>query len=100
MNWLYSLDVTKAYQMEMSTYILKETMYLVLKCVTPVFLVSAILGILSQIGQVGIIYSPEVLQLKFDRINPTQGFKRLFSKKSIRFARLVEEIFLDPTYYL
>ncbi len=67
----------------MGARIFKESMYVCAKAVLPVFFVSATLGILAQIAQVGILYSPEVLSLKFDRINPQQGMKKLFSKKSL-----------------
>ena len=101
-EWLYGLDVVKAFTKEVGTQIFKETMYVLGKCVAPVCLVSMILGVLSQIAQVGILYSPEVLQLKLERINPLQGAKKLFSKKS--FGEAVKGVFkfsvvLTITYF-
>ncbi len=83
MEWLYSLEIKKAYTEEMGQRILKETLFMGAKAVAPVFITSACLGILSQIMQVGILFSPEVLELKLDRINPLSGLKRIFSKKAI-----------------
>jgi flagellar biosynthetic protein FlhB len=103
MEWLYGLDFKHAYSEEMSARILKETFIVGGKCIGPVFLTSAILGFLAQIGQVGIIFAPEVLQLKLDRINPQQGFKKLFSKKSV--GEVVKGLFkfsivLTITYFI
>lgn len=82
-EWIYGLDITKAYTEEMGARILKETFIMAGKCIAPVFAVSMTLGIVSQVMQVGILYSPEVLNLKFERVNPISGFKKLFSKKAI-----------------
>lgn len=81
-EWLYSLEVSKAYSQDTLREIFKKTMLLSVKAVAPVFLASACLGVLSQLMQIGFVYAPEVLSIKLDRINPTNGFKRLFSKKS------------------
>jgi flagellar biosynthetic protein FlhB len=102
-DWLYGMEVTKAYSAEMGARIFKESMYVCAKAVLPVFFVSATLGILAQVAQVGILYSPEVLALKFDRINPQQGIKKLFSKKSLGEAAkgvLKFTIVLSISYYV
>lgn len=101
-EWLYGLNVAKAFDKELGAQIFSESMYVLAKCVAPVCLVSMILGVLSQIAQVGIIYSPEAIQLKLERINPLQGVKKLFSKKSLGEA--VKGVFkfiivLSITYY-
>lgn len=82
-EWLYTLDFEAVYTKELSKLILERTLIDAFKCIAPVFLASISIGILSQMMQIGILYSPEVLELKFDRINPLNGFKRLFSAKSI-----------------
>lgn len=82
-DWLYGLDFKLAYQGELAKQILEETFFMAGKCVAPVFLTSMALGVIAQIMQVGILYAPDALQLKADRINPANGFKRIFSKKSI-----------------
>ncbi|MEX0799421.1 MAG: flagellar biosynthesis protein FlhB [Bacteriovoracaceae bacterium] len=82
-EWLYMLEFKKAYTEVLAKEILEETLIMAGKCCGPVFLTSMGLGILAQVAQVGILYSPEVLQLKPERINPMAGFKRIFSKKSI-----------------
>lgn len=102
-DWLYSLEITKAYTREMGIHILKKTFLTGGKCIFPVFMTSMILGFLSHVMQIGILYAPDVLQLKFDRINPQNGFKRIFSKKSL--VEVLKGLFkfsivLGITYYV
>ena len=102
-EWLYGLEITKAYTKEMSTKIFQETFYTVGKCIAPVFMTSFVLGFFSQVMQVGILYAPEALQMKFDRINPQNGLKRIFSKKAV--AEVFKGVFkfsvvLVVTYFI
>lgn len=102
-EWLYSLEITKAYTEELGKQILTKTFVVGGKAILPVFATSMILGIVAQVGQIGILYSPEVLGLKFDRINPQSGFKRIFSKKSI--VEVIKGLFkfsivLGITYFI
>lgn len=90
-EWIYGLEVTKAYTEELGKRILEETFWMAGKCVLPVFMTSMGLGVISQVMQVGILYAPDVLQIKADRISPASGFKRIFSKKSI--AEVVKGLF-------
>lgn len=90
-EWIYGLEIKKAYTEELGRRILEETFLMAGKCVAPVFITSMGLGILAQIMQVGILYAPDVLQMKTERINPLSGFKRIFSKKSV--AEVVKSLF-------
>lgn len=53
------------------------------KLVAPVFITALVVGIVSNLFQVGFMFTTETLQFKFDRLNPIPGFKRLFSVRSI-----------------
>ncbi len=46
-------------------------------------LIMMIVNIFSLLSQHGIIYSPDVIQPKIDRISPLAGFKRIFSLNSV-----------------
>ncbi len=48
----------------------------------PVFVVLAIVGIFVNLMQVGFLFTVEPLVPKLSKINPVEGMKRLFSKKS------------------
>lgn len=53
------------------------------RLVLPVMLLALILGLAVNIGQVGLRITPEALAPKWDRLNPIQGFKRLFSMQGV-----------------
>lgn len=102
-EWLYGLDMTKAYTEEVSSLIFKKSFFTIGKCIAPVFATSATLGLLAQIMQVGFLYAPDALALKFERINPQAGLKRIISKKAV--AEVVKgilkfSIVLTITYYI
>jgi flagellar biosynthetic protein FlhB len=101
--WLMKLDPAKAYSEKLIQDIIRETAYVGLKCIAPVFVTSFVISIFSQLSQIGFIYAPDVLQLKFDRINPLNGAKRLFSMNSI--AEVAKGMFkfsiiLSITYFM
>lgn len=91
LSWLMRLDFQKTYQTKEFAEVISKTAWLALKCVGPVFGASFFLGFASQLAQIGFLYSPESLSLKFDRINPINGFERIFSKKSI--AEVIKGVF-------
>ncbi|MDR1619805.1 MAG: flagellar biosynthesis protein FlhB [Clostridiales bacterium] len=49
----------------------------------PLFLTAMVAGALFSILQVGFLFTPNALRPKFSRINPIEGFKRLFSKQTL-----------------
>ncbi len=81
-RWLYTLDLEKAYTEKVLKQIMEKTVFTSLKCVGPIAAVAFCVSIMSNLIQIGFLYSPEVLTLKFDRINPINGFKRIFSIRS------------------
>jgi flagellar biosynthetic protein FlhB len=60
-------------------YIFAQTMLIV----APLFVVAMIVGVVSNLIQVGWHPTTKPLKPKFSRMNPLEGFKRLFSIKSI-----------------
>lgn len=49
----------------------------------PLMLIVAVAGVLINVLQTGPLYVPSLLQPKFERINPLEGLKRMFSKRSL-----------------
>lgn len=82
-EWLYGLDVAFAYTKKSFATIVAKTATTALKCAAPVLLTALCVGIIANVAQIGFLFSTEVLELKPDRINPINGFKRLFSMKSM-----------------
>lgn len=81
-DWLYLQDFKNIYTKEKFTEVISETAWTIVKCVAPSFGASVCLGFLSQFMQIGFLYSPEILNMDLERINPIKGFGRLFSKKA------------------
>lgn len=55
----------------------------VLKIFLPFGLVAVVIGVLSNVVQVGFLFTPEPLKPDFKRLNPMQGAKNVFSKKAL-----------------
>ncbi|WP_083940938.1 type III secretion system export apparatus subunit SctU [Pseudoduganella violaceinigra] len=47
------------------------------------FLVCIVVAVAGHWGQFGILLAPEAITPKFDKLNPVNGFKQLFSKKKL-----------------
>jgi flagellar biosynthesis protein FlhB len=54
--------------------------------IAPLLLAVAIAAVLSHLLQSGVVLSAEPLKPDFNRLNPAQGFKRLFSLKTVYLA--------------
>jgi flagellar biosynthetic protein FlhB len=70
-------------QLWQSSGLLTRAIVLVVKTVGPLLLVSIVCAVVGTFAQTRFLVSGEALKPKFDRINPIQGFKRLFSLKSM-----------------
>lgn len=60
------------------------------KVTLPVMLVIALIAIISNLAQVGFVFSFEPIMPQFSRIDPIAGFQRVFSKRSL--VELVKSI--------
>jgi len=63
--------------------ILINLIYLILSLLLPLLLVVVVAGLTANLIQVGFLFTTETLQLKFSKLNPVEGFKRIFSKKAL-----------------
>src|SRR5690606_25992952 len=84
MEWLYTQDIAKLYgdPKALQTLFEKSAMA-AFKCAMPVMLATACIGIFVSVAQVGPLFASEALKFDPERINPINGFKRLFSAKSL-----------------
>ena len=60
-----------------------EAILLLAATVLPITLVTALCAIVATFAQTRLLVSGELMRPKFSRLNPLQGFKRLFSLKSL-----------------
>ena len=63
--------------------LLAQGIWLVIKTAGPGLLVTGFLAVAATFAQTRMLVSGELLKPKFSRINPLEGFKRLFSLKSV-----------------
>ena len=100
-TWLYNLDVAFAYTEKSFKTIVMKTVTVGLKCAAPVLLTALCVGVMANVAQIGFLFSPEILELKFDRVNPLNGVKKLFSVKSMVEAlkALMKFVFIMSIVY-
>ncbi|WMI80970.1 flagellar biosynthesis protein FlhB [Anaerotignum sp. MB30-C6] len=72
-------DITDDFVMVLT----KETTLAFIQIVAPVILISVSLSIIATVAQTKPLFVVDSLKPKFNRINPLQGIKRLFSLKSL-----------------
>jgi len=56
-----------------------DSITVMLKVMAPIFIVAMVTGLIVCYAQVGFIFTLETLAVKFNRINPISGFKKIFS---------------------
>lgn len=80
---IYSKELIKDLSHEHLTYILKLSMNIFFETVAPIFVIAVIIGISSNMMQVGFKITPEAIKPQLSHLNPIEGFKRIFSKKAL-----------------
>lgn len=70
-----------------------DSVTVLLKTLAPVFAVALLTGLIVGCAQIGFLFTLETLTFKFSRINPFNGFKRLFSAHgAVELAKSVLKI--------
>ena len=69
----------------------------------PMLVVALIAGIIGNVAQIGLLFTFEPVSPKFNKINPVQGFKRIFSRRSV--VELIKNVLKlgiigDMCYYI
>ncbi len=83
MEWLYKLDVATAFGEKALKTITTKTMMTAVKCAAPVALSALCIGVIAQVAQVGFLFAPEVIEMKFERLDPIGGMKKIFSLNAL-----------------
>ena len=63
--------------------IIMQALSLLMRTVLPITLVTILCAVVATFTQTRLLVSSELLKPKFSRVNPLEGFKRLFSLKSL-----------------
>ena len=60
-----------------------DTSEMIFAIFLPVFFALLVFGVATNILQTGFVFSTEILKPDFKKLNPVQGFKKLFARKSL-----------------
>ncbi|QOX63940.1 flagellar biosynthesis protein FlhB [Anoxybacterium hadale] len=77
MSGLYALSIPGALQ------IMRESMVVFFLSTVPILIVLTVTGVVMTGAQTGFLVSGELLKFKYNRISMLQGFKRMFSVRSV-----------------
>jgi flagellar biosynthetic protein FlhB len=83
LEWIYKFEREKIFEQKNILLLSTKSFIAILEMIAPILLVSLCVSYLSHVMQVGFIFSTQPLNWKFDKLNPINGAKRLFSKKAI-----------------
>ncbi len=78
--WVWSKFPTELNSAWLYAYTLQLFLYII-RMVGPILIVVVLLGLVVNVIQVGVLFTGYPLVPKLDRLNPVEGFKRLFSKR-------------------
>lgn len=77
-NWL-TMELTPANVMDLFLNITQQMLLMLL----PIFAIVMIVGVIGNVIQFGFLLTGEPLKLKLNKLNPIEGFKRIFSMRSL-----------------
>lgn len=84
------LNVDYLFSIKNINGLLLVTLYNLFKVVLPIGFVCLLIGVIASYLQIGYLFTTKTLAIKFSKLNPVEGFKRMFSMKSI--VELVKSI--------
>lgn len=64
-------------------HLAREVFTTYFRVMAPMFVVAIGIGVAANIGQVGFKITPKAIEPKLSHLNPIQGFKRMFSRRSL-----------------
>ncbi len=83
MGYMYS--ESGIYRLTLNSFvdIMAHTMMTTIQVLGPILLTVLLFGIMSNVGQVGLVFADKALKPDFSKVNPMKGFKRMFSSRSL-----------------
>jgi flagellar biosynthetic protein FlhB len=71
------------YMPDIITGVFIDGAIVLLKCIGPIMLIALLSGLIIGYAQVGFLFTTETLKPKLSKINPINGFKRIFSMQGL-----------------
>lgn len=86
MAWTLSPEVLARMRLTETNvaFLFVEMFYFCARVLAPLVIVLMVMGIISNVLQVGLLFSTHPITPNFAKLNPFQGFKRLFSLRSVQ----------------
>jgi len=76
-------------------YVIKSSLVFFLSFAGPIFALLVLVALLANLTQVGFLFAPEVITPKAERLNPLNGLKRIFSRRSlVEFGKMLVKVFV------
>ena len=91
MKWSFANAGSMEVQSGNLTWLIMELFRKGLKIVAPLFVALVVVGLCSNLLQVGFLFSPQAISPKFSKLDPLKGFGRMFSKQAL--VELIKSIF-------
>jgi len=76
-HFLWQLDFDN------TLFLFQESFTLLLQILLPVFAVAVVAAIIANVAQVGFLFAPQLIEPNLNKINPVEGFKRMFSRRAL-----------------
>ena len=82
-QWVMLADVNQIFDAKFSVDIVVFLFQQIILIILPLFLLVMVVGVITNLIQVGWTVTTKPLQPKFSKLNPLKGFKRIFSLQSL-----------------
>ncbi|MDY0378635.1 MAG: EscU/YscU/HrcU family type III secretion system export apparatus switch protein, partial [Desulfobacterales bacterium] len=82
-RWIFMESAQQDFNVQAMHRLMTGLAFKTMILMIPLFLTVLAIGVLSNVIQVGILFSAEPILPKLSKIDPIQGFQRLFSLKSL-----------------
>ncbi|MHB1392448.1 MAG: flagellar biosynthesis protein FlhB [Clostridia bacterium] len=83
-------DIDSKFTNENMMQLLLQVMFVLAKVLAPILLIIALVAIIVNYLQVGVVFTAKTLMPDLKKMNPIEGFKRIFSKTA--FVELIKSI--------
>ncbi len=83
--FVYFVGLSSHYELTLTTFpqIVKDVTYIMFSTLLPFLALILLVSILINVAQVGFMITPKAMELKFDKLNPINGLKNIFSLRSV-----------------
>ncbi|MGB4482587.1 MAG: EscU/YscU/HrcU family type III secretion system export apparatus switch protein, partial [bacterium] len=81
--WVYSQQPEQLVSIAGLSGIVVTVVLSFLRLTFPLLTLVLVVGLISNVSQTGFVLSGEPLRFKLERINPVEGFKRIFSRRAL-----------------